>query len=327
MWHSSATNNNNALFAVQPSVAANGTLTYTPAANANGSAVVVVRLTDNGGSTFGGTSSVDKTFTISVTSVNDAPAFTKGANLTVQANAGAQTVAGWATGLSVGPANEAGQTLSFTVTNSNNALFAVQPTIAANGTLTFTPSTTGSGTATVSVVLKDNGGTANGGVDSSAVQTFTITVNPVASNNRPDGKYRGSKHCRTRPGNCLPRFRQLIPMLVINAAGFTFTINWGDGSAVQTLPAGTLSGAVVNHTFAASRNYTISVTAKDRTGQVSAAVTKVVTVAAVVQQGAVLVVGGTSGNNAVNVFTLNGTRAVVDGAWFGPFAGITSIQV
>src|SRR5207302_603021 len=32
------------------------------------------------------------------------------------------------------------------------------------------------GTATVTVKLHDNGGTANGGVDTSAAQTFTITV-------------------------------------------------------------------------------------------------------------------------------------------------------
>jgi large repetitive protein len=29
------------------------------------------------------------------------------------------------------------------------------------------------------VVLQDNGGTANGGVDTSAPQQFTITVNPI----------------------------------------------------------------------------------------------------------------------------------------------------
>ena len=36
-----------------------------------------------------------------------------------------------------------------------------------------------SGTATVTVQIHDNGGTANGGVDTSAVQTFLITVNAV----------------------------------------------------------------------------------------------------------------------------------------------------
>jgi len=34
------------------------------------------------------------------------------------------------------------------------------------------------GTATATVTLKDNGGTAHGGLDTSAPQTFAITVKP-----------------------------------------------------------------------------------------------------------------------------------------------------
>jgi hypothetical protein len=80
-----------------------------------------------------------------------------------------------ASAISAGPADEAAQTLSFIVTNTNNALFSVQPAVSPTGTLTFTPSGLG-GTATVSVSLQDNGGTANGGSDTSAVHTFTIIV-------------------------------------------------------------------------------------------------------------------------------------------------------
>jgi len=114
-----------------------------------------------------------------VNSVNDAPAFTKGANQTVNEDAGAQTVSGWATGLSNGPANENGQALSFDISNNNNALFSVQPTIDSNGNLSYTPAANANGSATVTVSIKDSGGTANGGVDTSVAQTFTITVNPV----------------------------------------------------------------------------------------------------------------------------------------------------
>ena len=91
-------------------------------------------------------------------------------------DAGAQTVAGWATGVSAGPANEATQTLTFQVTNDNNGLFAVQPAVAANGTLTYTPAADANGEATVTVVLKDNGGTANGGADTGTPQKFKIKV-------------------------------------------------------------------------------------------------------------------------------------------------------
>jgi len=71
------------------------------------------------------------------------------------------------------------QTLTFQVSNSNPALFAVQPAISANGTLTYTPAPDACGSAVVTVVLKDNGGTANGGSDTSATCTFNITVNPL----------------------------------------------------------------------------------------------------------------------------------------------------
>lgn len=70
----SATNDNNTLFSVQPQVSSNGTLTYTPAANAHGSATVTAKATDNGGTANGGQNeSGTQTFTITVTPVNDAP--------------------------------------------------------------------------------------------------------------------------------------------------------------------------------------------------------------------------------------------------------------
>jgi VCBS repeat-containing protein len=99
--------------------------------------------------------------------------------LTVLEDAGAQSQSGVATGISTGPANEAAQTVAFTATNTNNALFSAQPAIDAGGTLTFTPAANANGTATVTVTVQDNGGTAIGGVATSVAQTFTITVTGV----------------------------------------------------------------------------------------------------------------------------------------------------
>ncbi|MGZ5049625.1 MAG: DUF4347 domain-containing protein [Methylobacter sp.] len=176
----SVSNDNNALFSVQPSIDGNGNLTYTPAANASGTATVTVTLKDSGGTANGGSdTSASQTFTITVNPVNDAPSFTKGADQIVNEDAGAQTVNGWASNLNKGAANESSQTLSFITSNDNNALFSVQPSIDSNGNLTYTPAADASGTTTVTVTLKDDGGTANGGKDTSASQTFTITVNPV----------------------------------------------------------------------------------------------------------------------------------------------------
>ena len=173
-------NSNAALFSAAPAVAANGTLTYTVAPNASGSATVKLKVTDNGGALNGGVdASAEQTFTITVNAINDAPTFTKGTDQTVLEDAAAQNVAGWATAISAGPADESGQALTFTTTNDNNALFSVQPAIAANGALTYTLAPNAFGSATITTTLKDNGGTANGSIDSSAPQTFTITVTPV----------------------------------------------------------------------------------------------------------------------------------------------------
>ncbi len=170
-------NDNNALFSTQPAVSPAGVLSYTPAADANGSATVSVSLHDNGGTANGGVdTSPVQTFTITVTSVNDAPSFSAGPNQSVAENAPAQTINPWATAISAGAANESGQVLTFSVSNDNNALFSAQPAVSASGVLTFTPAASANGTATVTLSLMDDGGTANGGVDTSPAQTFTISV-------------------------------------------------------------------------------------------------------------------------------------------------------
>lgn len=173
-------NSNPALFLVGPAVSTNGTLIFTSAPDAFGSATVTVWAQDNGGTANGGQdTSAPQTFTITVTPVNDPPSFTKGPDLTVLEDAGPQTNANWATNLSPGPANETGQSFSFTVTNGNSALFATPPAINAQGTLTFRPAANAFGSATVGVRLFDSGGTANGGQNASGWQTFVITILPV----------------------------------------------------------------------------------------------------------------------------------------------------
>ena len=149
--------------------------TITPFVNYNGTLTVPVYVND------GSANSASYNLSVTVTAVNDVPSFTKGADQTVNEDAGSQTVSGWATAISKGGGtDESGQTLTFNVTNNNNALFSVQPAVnATTGDLAYTPASNQNGSATVTVTLSDNGGTANGGVDTSANQTFTITVNAV----------------------------------------------------------------------------------------------------------------------------------------------------
>jgi gliding motility-associated-like protein len=160
---------------------ANGSYTFTPAANYNGTVPVITYTVSDTHATSTGT------LTLTVTPVNDAPVFTAGSNQSVLVSAGPQTVSLWATNIAPGPgtaADESGQTLTFTVIPDNIALFTTggQPAISANGTLTYTPSGT-TGEAIVTVFVKDNGGRNNGGVDQSTSQSFKITVNAIPAGN------------------------------------------------------------------------------------------------------------------------------------------------
>lgn len=176
---------NTALFSNQPRVEVNtGNLTYTPALNAVGTATITLRIRDSGGTTNGGIdTSAEQTFTITLSPVNDVPVFTilTNPNQVVNEDSGVQTVNGFTTGIEDGD-SESTQVLTFNVSNDNNALFSVQPMIdVTTGSLSYTPMTNTFGVATVTVNLSDNGGTANGGIDTSDNQTFTITVNDVKS--------------------------------------------------------------------------------------------------------------------------------------------------
>jgi ELWxxDGT repeat protein len=149
-----------------------GSFVYAPALNYNGTDSFTYKAND-------GISDSDAvTVAIAINAVNDAPSFAKGADQIVLKNAGAQLIEGWATAISAGPTtDETTQTLTFEVVNNTNpALFAVLPSINSTGTLTYAPLADAAGTAEVSIVLRDNWGTANGGSDSSAIQSFQITV-------------------------------------------------------------------------------------------------------------------------------------------------------
>jgi hypothetical protein len=130
---------------------------------------------------------------VAASPVNDAPSFTAGANQKVAEDSGPHSVSGWATGISAGSADESNQQLTFEVTNNTNTeLFSTQPSVTANGTLSYALAADKIGSADVTVRLKDNGGIANGGADTSAEQTFKIHVRavndaPIVSNLQGDG--------------------------------------------------------------------------------------------------------------------------------------------
>ncbi len=147
---------------------------WTPPANANGTlGAFAVKAWDGAAA-----SATAIAVNLTVIAVNDAPTFTLPVtSLSVKKNVTAQTIPNWATNISVGPADESAQTKTFTITNSNTALFSAQPALSSTGTLTFQPAKNKTGTATITVRLQDSGGITNGGVNLSVARTFTITVN------------------------------------------------------------------------------------------------------------------------------------------------------
>jgi hypothetical protein len=175
----------------QLSLGPNGDITFTPDAGFDGQASFDYTVCDNGSPSE--CSEMIVIVNVTASQVNDAPSFTAGASQTVAEDSGPHSISGWASDISAGPADESDQQLTFEVTNNTNPeLFTTQPSVAANGTLSYALAANANGSADVTVRLEDNGGIAKGGTDTSAEQTFTINVSalndaPMVSNLQGDG--------------------------------------------------------------------------------------------------------------------------------------------
>src|SRR5439155_871116 len=179
-----------------------GKLTFSPAANGNGTPYTsfTFQVRDNGGTANGGVD-LDQsanTLTVDVTSVNDAPAGTTGS---VTTNEDTEYTFGAADfGFSDPndtPANSLAAvkitTLPATGTLKNNGVAVVaggevSAADIAAGKLTFSPAANENGTPYTSFTfqVRDNGGTANGGVDLDQ-SANTLTVNVTSVNDAPAG--------------------------------------------------------------------------------------------------------------------------------------------
>jgi hypothetical protein len=146
------------------------TITFAPLTNQAGTNITISVTADDG------TLTNTTNFSVTVVWVNQAPSFTLTyGSLTVDQYDTAVTISNAVTNILAGPTNESSQTVSFTVTNSNSALFDTAPAVDPNGTLTFTPGYKG-GTVTVGIQAHDTGGNANGGTNGSPVQILTIVI-------------------------------------------------------------------------------------------------------------------------------------------------------
>jgi len=151
-------------------LAPDGGFSYTPAPDFSGTDGFTYQATD------GSLTSAPASVQLTIAPVNDAPSFQVGPDQTAIAASSPVSVPGWATAISPGPPDEAGQTVAFAVqVVSGGNLFGAAPSVSPDGTLTYTPSGA-TGTAELSVTLQDSGGTAGGGVDTSQPQSFRITL-------------------------------------------------------------------------------------------------------------------------------------------------------
>jgi hypothetical protein len=147
-----------------------GSLSFTPVANAYGTATITVFANDGGASN----NLASQSFTVTVNPVNDPPTLNSLSDVVLNEDTGLQTNA--LTGISGGPANES-QSVTITASNSNPALLTgltVNYTSGASGTLTYSTLSNAFGTATITVLVVDNAGSNN-----IVSRSYNVTVYPV----------------------------------------------------------------------------------------------------------------------------------------------------
>ena len=169
-------------FTQVPTLDANYDLNFQVATNQYGTNTIQFVLYNNGSTTNGGKNSLTNNVTLAVPFINQAPSYTLNTNLVqvMEESAGTTNIRFFSS-LSVGPANQSGQTWSFTAitptNNPGNALFAKPPTVATNvnGTLSFKPLAHSYGTNLVTLIMTTSGKTNNGGI-TTFTNTFTVAV-------------------------------------------------------------------------------------------------------------------------------------------------------
>ncbi len=273
---------------------ADGSFTYVPAANYNGADSFTYQVND------GQADSNVATVALTIRPVNDAPVAAAGPDQT---------------------ANEAA-----TVSFDGSGSFDVD-----GDALTFAWNFGDGGTAggaNVSHAYADNGVytvtlTINDGHGGVATDTASVTVTnvaPAASVSGPASGVRGQARTFTFSAN--------DPSPADQAAGFTYSITWGDGST-QTV-SGPASKSV-DHTFTASGTYTVTVSATDKDGGKSTTIQQAITIKAVDLQGGVLAVGGTTGDDAIVISpndAQGNLKVTIGGVSQGTFApGLSQILV
>jgi uncharacterized delta-60 repeat protein len=160
--------------------------------------------------------------------------------------------------------------------------------------LAFTPDDNGSYSVSLTVTDKDGGVTTK-------EQTFSANnVAPTATATGDTLGVRGQTRTLNLGAN--------DPGAADVAAGFTFTVNWGDGSAVETILPGTTTAT---HTYTQNGSYAAVITATDQDGGVSSpALNLTMTTQTAVLTGGVLRVSGGTGADKIRLSQSGGVISV-----------------
>lgn len=190
-------NTNPSLFSTAPAIdATTGDLTYTPAADASGSATITITLSDDGGVGFGSDTSASQNFTITVNPVNDAPVGTDSSVSVLEDTSRAFIAAdfGFTDPTDAPPNAFAGVQITSlpsvgSLTNNGSPVAAddvIDISDITGGNLEFTPEPLhfGNGYASFMFKVQDDGGTTAGGVDTD-VTARTMTINVTHVNHPP----------------------------------------------------------------------------------------------------------------------------------------------
>ena len=181
---------------------------------------------------------LDKEFTVSINNVNEQPTLNDIAAQVICYTTASQTLA--LSGISAG--EDAGQSTVVSVSSTNNNLFEVlEVNQAINGTaeLRYVISKNAFGTAVVNIMVMDNGGTANAGVNT-ILKSFVLKVNPLPVITIASNK-----------GNTLSKGETAV----LTAAGGT-TYQWADANGIISGQ----SSAVLTVRPSASTTYKVTVT-------------------------------------------------------------------
>ena len=138
---------------------ANGTFSYSPAANYHGSDSFTIVVSDgHGGST-------EQVVSVTVNSVNDAPAAAAANSVTTDEDTGSAAVA-------IGATDVDGDTLSYSVKSGADAAHGTVTFDQANGTFSYSPAANYHGSDSFTIVVSDGHG-------GSTEQVVSVTVNSV----------------------------------------------------------------------------------------------------------------------------------------------------